>query len=368
VPAPAEILVELFRETVRRLDPAALIEAELADAGGSYELVAVGKAAVPMALGAARALGDRLTGGLVVAPEPAELPAGLRLMVGAHPVPDARSERAGRALLATAAGCRADRLLALVSGGASALAAVPAPGLTLAEKAARVAEVMAAGAPIGAINALRTRLSAIKGGRLAAACPVPVTTLVISDVVGDDLAVVGSGPTICDPPRPGDRARLVAGVGRLVDTAAEVAGERGLPVAVRDRAVTGDVAEVCAAVTGDLGRGLALWGGEPTIALPPDPGVGGRAHQLALLCARAVAGRSDATVLVAGSDGIDGVTGAAGAVVDGATWAAVRAAGVDPERALARCDAGTALAAAGAQLVTGRTGVNHADLIAALRQ
>ena len=104
-------------------------------------------------------------------------------------------------------------------------------------------------------------------------------------------------------------------------------------------------------------------GGEPTIALPLEPGCGGRAHQLALLMAQSIAGLPGVCVLIAGSDGLDGNSGAAGAIVDGATWQKLQVSGVDGERALRECDAGTALAAVDAQIRTGATGVNHADLM-----
>ena len=406
---PRAALVALFDDVTRALDPAERVAAAVrarVPAGARARVLAVGKAAVAMALGAAAALGDRLAGGLVVAPAVAELPPGVDLAIGSHPRADARSEAAGQALLAAASAGGADRVLALISGGASALAVVPAPGLATGEVQALVGRVMAGGAPIADLNAVRKHLSALKGGRLAAAATAPVLTLVCSDVVGDDLATVGSGPTVPDPttyadavaacarwaadatgpardhleagargerdetpkqPRPGDEALLVAGIATLVQEAA-AAGARHLagPVEVVDEPLVGPVEEVAARVADwlrDPGPRVVVAGGEPTVALPPSPGRGGRARQLALLVARALADRPGWTLLAAGSDGIDGTRDAAGAVVDGSTWDRVRAAGIDPDRAVAACDAGTALAAAGDQLVTGPTGVNHADLL-----
>jgi hydroxypyruvate reductase len=346
--------------------------------------------------------------GVVVASDASRLPRPLLARAGSHPVPNAASERGGRALLeAVRAAPRGGRVVALISGGASALVAVPAPGLALADKAAACAAVMAAGAPIGELNAVRKHLSAIKGGRLAAASAAPVLTLVCSDVVGDDLATVGSGLTVPDPTtfadaraviearcgmgavpravashlarardetpkaaRPGDRAELVAGTGLLVDCAVAAARRRGLRAEVFGRGLVGDVAEVAdliarrAREAAARGAGLALIaGGEPTIALPPKPGLGGRAQHLALMVAKRIRGLSGVAVLVAGSDGVDGATDAAGAVVEPGTWDAIAATGEDPDVALARFAVHRALDDVEALVVTGPTGVNHADLV-----
>jgi hydroxypyruvate reductase len=333
-------------------------------------VAAIGKAAATMAA-ATRNL--RLYGGVVVVPDNTRVSlAGSRFQVlrAGHPVPDARSEAAGRALLDLAARDVPPEgvLLALISGGASSLAAVPKPGLTLAEKVKQTQALAAQGATIQELNALRTSLSAIKGGQLAKACAGKVITLVLSDVVGDDLSVVGSGPTV-----PCDLAILVSGVATLAKAgAAAVQREMKMPARIVDDALTGDVAvaarSIVAAIKSGTGPEALVWSGETTIALPPRPGRGGRARQLALTVARELAGVARWSLLAAGSDGIDGTDDAAGAIVDGNTWAAVRAAGIDPDDALARYDAGTALAKAGCAVVTGPTGVNHADLMIAVLQ
>jgi hydroxypyruvate reductase len=348
-------LEDIFAAAVRACDPAAATRAALGRAEvraalgkRSVHLAAAGKAARAMASGAGAALGARIVERVVIGPEDA-----------AHPVPDERSERAGRAMLRLAGRVPPDAaLLALISGGASSLIAVPAPGLTLAEKVAQTSALAATGAPIAELNRLRSSLSAIKGGRLAAACRAPVITVAVSDVVGDDLAVIGSGPTV-----PCTVAVLAAGLASFAVAAARASGGT-----VIDAGVTGDVAAVAAQVVAEVRDGLPgtrIWAGEPTVRLPARPGRGGRARQLALLVARDLAGVPRWSLLAAGSDGVDGTDDAAGAIVDGETWARIRAAGVDPDAALAACDAGTALAAAGAALVTGPTGVNHADLLVA---
>jgi len=412
---PSDRLARLFRRTLHRLDPASLVADYLTSveiAASEVVLVAVGKAALGMTEGARRSLGRRLVSGVVAAPETGGVPRGLRCVVGTHPVPSLHSVQAGRALLAAVAGAGPKQeVLALISGGASALAAIPAAGLLIADKVSAVSALAASGAPIGELNTLRKHLSEIKGGRLAAASPVAVTTLVLSDVVGDDLAAVGSGPTIPDPttfadacavvernvgwpavpgsvrehlragvagkrpetatePRPGDRAFLVAGTATLAHRAADAARAGGLEAEIFADDIADDVASVAAEIAlrargaRTAGRTTCLIGcGEPTVKLSDEPGRGGRAQHLAMLVARRLSGLADVAVLVAGSDGIDGNSPAAGAVVDGATWQAVRAAGVDPETALVSCDTHPALAAVGATLSTGRTGINHADLI-----
>jgi len=404
-PNRGEVLRELFAEALYRVAPAgptrrAVEGLELAP---EVILLATGKAAVGMAAGAESALGERIAARVVVAPKIIEPREGY--LEAAHPVPDARSEAAGRALLAAAAAARpGQEVLALISGGGSALSAVPADGLTLADKAQAIGRLEAAGAPIAYLNCVRRHLSALKGGRLAMASPVRVTTLVLSDVIGDRLAEVASGPTVPDPTtfadacavverwtrwegipppvrahleagqreglqegeRPGDRAVLLLGIDALVGAAVDAALARKLSVQVVDQRVEGEVADVARNLATRLGSpdAVLIAGGEPTVILPDRPGVGGRAHQLALLLAREVRG-SAAVILVAGSDGMDGNTGAAGAVVDGATWDAISARGLDPAAHLAACDAGTALAAVGAQILTGPTGVNHCDLVLA---
>jgi glycerate 2-kinase len=429
----------VFADTLARLDPAARTEAALAGLDVPTPvvpvvIVAVGKAAPAMTAGALRYLEGRglaALGGVVIGPSaaPAHVLPPLRWIPGSHPVPDERSVHAAKAALAAVERAPADaegaEILALISGGASALMALPAPGISLADKISTVRAVAARGHGIHALNTVRKHLSAIKGGQLAARAAAPVTTLVASDVIGDDLAAVGSGPTVPDPTtfaearavvaaamdwaavpasvrahldagcagqrpetqkiaRPGDRAVLVAGTAALVHAGGDACRARGARVEIATGALSGDVvqvaeriaraaheAEAAAANRGGAGEGAherghvrQVWiaGGEATIALPPQPGTGGRAQHMALLLARALAGTRHVSVLVAGSDGIDGNSPAAGAIVDGDTWEAMRAAGRDPSGALARCDAFPALHAVDAAICTGPTGVNHADI------
>lgn len=298
----------------------------------------------------------------------------VRFLVGAHPVPDASSVAAAEELRRFVARVPPEGLLvALISGGGSAMVAAPRPGLSLEEKIAATSKKMAEGASIAELNQLRRALSSVKGGQLVAACAAPVLTLIVSDVAGDDPRVVASGLTLHDG-RPQDRCRVIAGQDAVARAAAAALAARGWPVVLRQEPLVGEVggaaAELLALRAGNPGaadRVAVIAHGEPVVALPPDAGTGGRAQQLALLLARALDGQPVAA-LVAGSDGADGpsLPPVAGGLVDGATWRALGAAGIDGARALARCDARPALAAVDRLLVTGPTGRNHADAMIVL--
>jgi glycerate 2-kinase len=341
---------------------------------------------------------------------------------GGHPVPDRASVAAGERLFAWLSALEPNEpLLALVSGGASAAVELPAPGLALGDLAVTQAALLRGGVAIDGVNAVRKHLSRLKGGgalRAGGAGRGPILALLLSDVPGDDPAVLASGPFAADPStfetalsalaglrpeipaavlahlaagargeipetvKPGDptlgrvEAVLLAGV----RTAARaVAAElRRLGFAVEE----GDLAGEAAAVGRDLvARGRTLQGervarvlgGETTVTLGPEggvPGMGGRNQELALAAAEVLAGsgRPNEAVLALASDGEDGPTSAAGAVVDGGSWEAIRRSGIDPALALLRHDSHTALAALpGALLSTGPTGTNTADLAVYLR-
>jgi len=354
-----ELCEAAFSDAVRACDPAERVRAALAREPVHGEAVlglAVGKAAQAMAHGA-----GPVTRGLVVSPsdQGTPLPPGWELLLGSHPTPDATSLAAAVAAVALveSAGSQ-DIVLALISGGASALVELPRDGLSLEELVEKTGRAMAAGASIHELNALRTQLSAIKGGKLAARSQAPIVTLVISDVIGDDPHVIGSGPTVAD--RPGDRTEVIAPLALFGEAMTTALGARGVVVRRLVDPIAADVRDVASQLAATTGPVLA-WG-EPTVRLPDDPGEGGRAQQLALELARLLRG-SPRSAFVAGSDGIDGPTLAAGAFVDGATWDAIEAAGIDAELAVRRCDAGRALAAVGALVITGPTGINHADVV-----
>jgi hydroxypyruvate reductase len=338
----------------------------------------------------------------------------VRAIAAGHPRPTRGSLEAGEAIRAWAGANGGATALVLLSGGGSALAVAPAPGLSLEEKADALAAVMRAGATIQELNAVRKHLSALKGGRLGARlAPAEVRVLVLSDVPGDDLSTIASGPLVPDPttwanveavlgrtgtrdalpapvrafidaesaagretPKPGDPRfatiahQLLAGPTELARAAAEAASARGIAAEADAVPLVGDVTAVAARLgawaRANAGRGprLLALGGEPTIRIPPGAArpEGGRAQALALLAAKEIAGLP-AAVLAAGSDGRDGPTEHAGAVVDGDTASEAQAARVDLDAALAEARSGPACAALGAAIPRFETGTHVCDLV-----
>ncbi|WP_438010309.1 glycerate kinase [Sorangium sp. So ce321] len=408
-------LVTALRDGLAELDPAGLVEraldAEVAAPGGRVFVVAAGKAALGMARGALRSWGDRVAGGLAVTVATPAVPARdqpsalvdpeeaalrpLRVMRAAHPIPDARSVDAAEAALAVAAALGpGDLLLALISGGASALLAAPPAGVSLAEKQALVAALLEGGAPIQEVNLVRRHLSRIKGGRLAAAAaPARVLTLLMSDVVRGLPHDISSGPTVPDPTRveealaalerwapqlsrlapalseslkPADApllgARMLADPDRLAErVAAALAARTGLR-AVAAPAEDGDaraMVERRLALARRLAPGeAAVIPCEPTLSLPAQRGAGGRAGWIALAALRGLP--PDVALLCAASDGADGSSGAGGAVVASAAATAMDDRTIDA--ALARFDDAAVHRALGTRVETGPTGHNLTDV------
>jgi len=363
-----------------------------------------------MAKGAASVLGDRIRGGLVVAPA-ADAFGSFEAIAGGHPIPTEGSERCGRRALEIAGSLGADEeLLVLLSGGASALMAVPAEGLTLDDKQKTTAQLLRAGADIQALNTVRKHLSAIKGGRLAERAAGRVRTLAISDVVGDDVSVIASGPTvadastfadaralidryggagafpravvahldrgvrgdIADTPKPGD-PRFAAAAIRVIGSrrdamrgAAERATALGYHVVRIDDAIAGEArvaarahARATAALASTTGRPACIVSSGETTVSVHGRGRGGRNQEFALAFATA----SDSFVLAsAGTDGVDGPTDAAGAIADSTTVARARAAGLDPDAYLSDNNAYAFFHALGDLIHTGPTGTNVGDL------
>ncbi len=377
--ARRELLIALFRAGLARVDGRRCTREALRGAeAGPVWAVAIGKAAAAMALGARDALGASLERLLVVSPrghgaEALAATPGAEVLESAHPVPDERSLRAGARLLDWLDALPASvQPLFLISGGASSLAEVPMPGVTL-EQLARLSQLgLAAGRDIVTLNAERARCSQIKGGRLAARLGGRGgRALLISDVPGDDPAVIGSG--ILAPAPEGDaiRREVIASVDMAMGAAAEAARARGLTVRRATGRFSGDAARLATQFTHELALGEAqvrVWGGESTVQLPAAPGRGGRNQHLALAAARLIAGYPELALLAAGTDGIDGPTEDAGAVVDGETCGRIAVLGLDPDDSLRHADSGTALAAAGALLRTGPTGTNVADLVIGVKR
>lgn len=400
------------------VDPERLAREELLRRGERFgAAVALGKAGAAFARGVREGLepGARR---LLIRPvkAPALLDPGWEQKTGGHPIPDRQSVAAGERLERWLTEIPDRPLLVLISGGASACVEAPAPGLSLEDLAATQRALLASGLPIHQVNAVRKHLSRLKGGgalRIMEGRLPRVLVLLLSDVPGDDLTAIASGPFIADPTTfeealaivqgldvPADvRRHLEAGAqGEIPETlkpghpffdrvetvlvgsaataaAAAVAEARQQGLYAVDGGLEGEAASAARELVRrgreerDLARalngtgGALVLAGETTVTLGHSPGSGGRNQELALAAARELAGGESELVFTLATDGEDGPTRNAGVVVHGGTWEAVRRAGIDPESALARHDSRPALAAVpGALLETGPTGTNVGDL------
>jgi glycerate 2-kinase len=341
-------------------------------------VAAVGKAAPAMALGAHDALGGRIARLLIItrtghAPVELERLPGAEVIASAHPVPDQRSLAAGARLLQWVETLPPEaEPLFLISGGASSLVEVLREGLNLADLEAFTTRELAAGTAIAALNTQRMALSRIKGGRLTARLGGrSARALYVSDVPGDDPALIGSG--LLGPASEGpDRVTrtVIASVEHALAGAAAAARALGLEVHTAARRFDEDAVRLAARCAHELrlsASAVCLWGGESTVQLPPHAGRGGRNQHLALAAARLIAGQADLMLLAAGTDGTDGVTEDAGALVDAESCARVALAGMDVDRCLATADSAAALAASGDLVHTGPTGTNVGDVVIGLR-
>jgi glycerate-2-kinase len=296
---------------------------------------------------------------------------------GGHPLPDEASFAAGAATLRLADEnrVRGERLVVLLSGGASAMLAAPADGVTLEDKIAVARELLRSGRPIAEINAVRRRLSAIKGGKLAVRAGKSIT-FAISDVhapVEDDPSVIGSGPTVVTGTAAGDvdAPFVLAGSRRDAMDGAETEARRLGYLVERIAAPTlGEAARAARAFVEFAHTRAArhekpicvIASGETTVALTGNTGAGGRNQEFALAAALAMAKIEDVALASVGTDGIDGPTDAAGAIVDGMTIGRAQATGLDASVALARHDSYPFFRALGDLVVTGPTGTNVGDL------
>lgn len=366
--------------------------------GDRVAVLAIGKAAAAMAAGAAQALGPRRAEGLIATKygHGEEAPAGMVVMESAHPVPDQASLDAGAAVADFVSALPLDRpVLVLVSGGASALVERPWPGIDLEDIKRANRWLLGSGLDIHAMNAVRSRLSTIKAGGLARMLAGRVVRgLLISDVRGDDPAVIGSGPLVLDGQRNlpenlpdwlaelcerGQRSldevrpaaldiEIVASLDHAKEAAARSLREDGLSVTVHgefleEEAGAAGLRLARAVLVGE--PGAQVWGGETVVTLPDEPGRGGRSQHLALSAATVIDGAADVFMLAAGTDGTDGPGEDAGGLVDGGTLR--RAGGMDVEVHLARADSGNVLAVTGDLVRTGPTGTNVMDLVIGLK-
>jgi glycerate 2-kinase len=414
------LLRGVFDAAVAAADPRRMLAAHLPAkpaAGTSCIVVGGGKSAALMAAALEAAWPDVALEGTVVTRYGHAVPTRrIEVIEAAHPVPDANSERGARRLLERVQGLGPnDLVLALISGGGSALLALGAPGVTLADKQAINRALLASGATIGEMNTVRKHLSAIKGGRLAAAAaPARVLTLAISDVPGDDPAVIASGPTVPDPstfaearailarhaitppphvaahleaaadetPKPGGlpRAefRLIATPMMALRAAAEAARAAGTTPLILGDALEGESRELGIAMAG-IARSvrahgeplvppaLLLSGGETTVTIGVGPaGQGGRNTEFLLGLAVALDGARGIWAVAGDTDGIDGTEDAAGALIGPGTLARARASGLDPRALLAGHDSYRLFDTVGALIRTGPTLTNVNDIRAVL--
>ena len=339
---------------------------------------ALGKAAAAMAQGAHEAAGAAIARTLIITRDAESCAAlagrpGTEVLLGSHPLPDERSLAAGARLLGWVESLPQDvQPLFLISGGASSLVEVLAEGVTLDELRALNRAGLEEGIAIGEFNARRLKLSAIKGGRLALRLNGRSgRALFLSDVPGDEPALIGSG-VLGPAPAGEDRIErtVIASIDDAVAAAAACAAGYGLTVHAPRRRFADSaerLAARCAHELSLLPAQVCVWGGESTVVLPPHPGRGGRNQHLALAAARLIAGHRELLLLAVGTDGSDGVTEDAGALVDADTCARVALAELDADECLKRADAARALAASGDLVHTGPTGTNVGDLVIGLK-
>lgn len=412
-----KLLTTLFNSAITAADPYAALAPNLpARPKGRTVVIGAGKGAAQLAA-AFEELWDGPITGVVVTRYGFAVPCNyIKVLEAAHPVPDAAGFAASRALFDAVSGLTSDDLVvALISGGGSALLPMPPEGLTFDDEVKLNFALLASGAPISVMNMIRKQVSAIKGGRLAAAAaPARVVSLIVSDVPGDAPAEVASGPTVPnastrrdaiaainaygimlpprisaylntsveDAPDPADAVfaqndvHVVASAARSLEAAAATCEALGVPAVILSDAIEGEareVAKVHAAIAKEVraqGRPFTapvviLSGGETTVTLK-GKGKGGRNTEFLLSLALELDGVAGITTLAADTDGIDGSEDNAGAFVDGTTIGRLRAAGYDPAAFLANNDAWTAFSALEDLFVPGPTGTNVNDFRAIL--
>ncbi|MGV2980354.1 glycerate kinase type-2 family protein [Camelimonas sp. ID_303_24] len=418
---PSALLRQLFDAAIRAADPARITPSALPPPPkGRTIVVGAGKASAAMARALEQAWDGPLQGLVITRYGHAAPCQRIRIVEAAHPTPDAAGLAATRDMLALLDGLGPDDLvIALISGGGSALMTAPAGGISLADKQAVNDALLVSGAPISEINLVRKHLSAVKGGRLAArAAPAHVVALLISDVPGDDPAVIASGPTVADPGssqearavlaryaidapasvlawldnpesesiKPGDArlahvdTRIIAAPRLSLEAAAEIARRAGVTPVILGDAIEGEAAEVGRAFAGiarhaasaaaPFGRPCVLLsGGETTVTLrkPLDGAArGGRNVEFLLAMCLQLAGAAHIHALAADTDGVDGAADIAGALIRPDTLARAAAAGLDARAFLARHDGHGFFEALGDSLVTGPTLTNVNDFRAML--
>jgi hydroxypyruvate reductase len=401
-----ENLLKIFQSALAAVNGRACVRERLKERPlpGKVYMIAVGKAACAMAQGAQDVMGNNLVDALIITKKGHAEPLPWPVLEAGHPLVDESSLEAGRQLLAFADRIPKDAsVIVLISGGASALVEALPPQISLDRFQEINRWILGSGLDINDYNRIRRRLSRLKGGRLAKLLyPRRVLCLVVSDVPGNDLRAIGSGPLVADedlrrplalrslpdfitealahmPPAPAPddacfqnvKREIVATLDSAKSAAVEAAKELGYQAMLETGFISGDALEAGARLAKKLSNAepgtVHVWGGETTVQLPPSPGRGGRNQSLALAAAMMLRGHDDAWLLSAGTDGTDGPTDDAGALVDGGTIARGESAGHDAEQALVRADAGTFLEASGDVIQTGPTGTNVMDIMLGLR-
>jgi glycerate 2-kinase len=430
-----EAVTEIFNAALKAVDPYECVKAHAGSIVSAYGagkfdrmlVVGFGKAAYLMTKALSDYVGDVITTGLVITKYghtgSSSLPERVLVREAGHPVPDENGYLATMEAIKLISGCDTRTfIVCLISGGGSALLVAPYGDITLSEKQSATRLLLKGGADISEINTVRKHISSVKGGRLAElAHPSRVVSLILSDVVGDRLDVIASGPTVPDSstyvdafkvitkygmvremprfilnvleggvkgrvpetPKAGSPVfekvdNIIVGNNRMaVEAAREMAESLGFAATVVSSTIVGEARSVAHELAGlakasrgstNFGdrKGLCLIsGGEPTVTVT-GKGLGGRNMELALAYAMEIEGFGDITFLSAGTDGTDGPTDAAGAVIDGTTTARARAEGLDPFEYLTNNDAYNFFKNAGGLFVTGPTGTNVMDLHVAL--
>ncbi len=399
---PRQLLLNIFQQGLAAVDGRKCVRTALEQKvfpSGMY-LVAIGKAAAAMTLGALDAIGSRLHAGLVITrhgyqDENLNQDQRIASMEAGHPLPNEQSLAAGEALRRFLAGAPADaHFLFLISGGASSLVEVPVDGVSLAELRSLTRWLLASGMPIDAVNRVRAAFSQIKGGRLLRnLAGRQAELLLVSDVPGDVPAQIGSGPLLRAVPRSVPKlpsrfaglpqselpqiqsgnvhTQIVATNGMAVQAVKDAALRSGCTVYMHTALPATDANQCGKKIAEYLlsaSAGVHIWGGETTVQLPARPGRGGRNQMLALAVALGLQGHAGIHVLAAGTDGSDGNSCDAGALVDGGSVPRGTDADHDATECLSRADAGTFLEGSGDLVYTGPTGTNVMDLVIALKE
>ena len=400
-----ENLLKIFQSALAAVNGRVCVRERLKERPlpGMVYMVAVGKAACAMAQGAQDVMGDHIVDALIITKKGYAESLPWPVLEAGHPLVDETSLEAGRQLLAFVDRIPQDAsVLVLISGGASALVEALPPQISLDQFQEINRWILGSGLDINDYNRIRRRLSRLKGGRLAKLLyPRRVLCLVVSDVPGNDLRAIGSGPLVADedmrrplavrglpdfitevlkhmPPAPAPddacfqnvKREIVATLDNAKSAAVEAAKGLGYQAMLETGFISGDALEAGARLAKKLLRSepgtVHVWGGETTVRLPGSPGRGGRNQSLALAAAMMLHGRDDAWFLSAGTDGTDGPTDDAGALVDGGTITRGEQAGQNAKQTLARADAGNFLEASGDLIQTGPTGTNVMDIMLGL--